>query len=764
MSNKVLHTTEGFLVGRDGEQVSIIEVTQDPGAEGKSQTVGVGSIAIGSSGSPVAGNIYIKVLAGPGTDRWNPIIDEPTLSTSLQGDRLFDPKNSCLVATTVNIGASYSGAKVGKTITVSAPFWDGANLTIDGQVVPEGSRVMVWKETLPVHNGIYVNSGSGVLTRASDADDDPTVEITAGANTYVETGSTYANARFILPGLGDIDVDVEDQNWEIFLQLGDISTLRGELNNTQDSMGPSVAADGTFAGHTGTNHLDSSTSLTDADVLLDQEIGPDLTANVRLANSLNPASSINAKIETMDDAIGNDSELTPEVRSSGQVLLANSVYSNIDAIDLYMGSDSQLTPVSRTVGVIINSQTFLELIDSLDLAIGLDVTPSARTTSPMVASESLNFNIDAVDAAIGEDTVSNVYVSPSNTVNQNLDAVDSQTKSNTNRVDELSFQISTTTSGGSFQQVDALNPVPSAHYTWDILVRESASPSKVASITVGATIDRTSSGDFTDVDSYDLGLLEINSNKIAGFDYRVELISNSVTAESFIMNTDSLNGNTTFVDDTGKQTITTVPNARHSTAVSKFGNTSAVFDGNGNRLDVSASPEFNYGTGDFTIELWVWKHTSTQSGARLWSNNGADGNQADNPTLQMSGNSIQFNAGVSITGPAINNEVFTHIAAVRSSGVVTLYVNGVSQGSVAYTGDVSTSAGGSPAPYIGDPLLIGYIDSVSVTKGTAVYTSNFTAPVAPFSTSITTAPEGIALELDSDNALDVRVKRSVQSF
>lgn len=526
-TKKVLQTTEGLVIGKDGSVAVIIEVVEAPGASGKSQTVAEGSIAIGAAGSPVAGQLYRKPLAGAGTDKWTRIIDQDDLDNALLGDKLFDPKDSVRYATTAALDVTAAGAKAGKTLTAKV---NGA-FTVDGNSPVQDERILVKDGSVDnglVDAGIYTVTTVGdagtpyVLTRAGDADDDIAKEVTAGANVYVEEGVDNANSRYVLVGGGDVDVDVDPQNWTLFLKLGDLSAIQGELDATQVSAGSAVNADGTFNGYSATNHIDTATSLTNADELLDAEIGADPTANTRTNNPIVPGNSLNSNIEALDDAVGSDAQLTPETRSVGQVALSSSVYAKLDSLDAYAGADSQLTPESRTSGPVTNSQTTKQLADSLDSAIGADPTPVARTTSPISVANSSNANIDAVDAAIGSDTTINNYTDVNNTINQNLDALDSQTKSNTDRLDEVATKVSTTTSGGNtLQTVDGVLASLANHFEWEVLVRESASNEKVASITIGATHDRTSTTDATDVDSYDVGLLEIQGSRISQFDYDV---------------------------------------------------------------------------------------------------------------------------------------------------------------------------------------------------------------------------------------------------
>ena len=52
--------------------------------------------------------------------------------------------------------------------------------------------------------------------------------------------------------------------------ITDITTLSGELNNAEEAIG--LAIDGTYVQPTGTNYLDSSSSIMDALVILDGKI------------------------------------------------------------------------------------------------------------------------------------------------------------------------------------------------------------------------------------------------------------------------------------------------------------------------------------------------------------------------------------------------------------------------------------------------------------------------------------------------------------
>lgn len=73
-----------------------------------------------------------------------------------------------------------------------------------------------------------------------------------------------------------------------------------------------------------------------------------------------------------------------------------------------------------------------------------------------------------------------------------------------------------------------------------------------------------------------------------------------------LMHMDGDNGSTTFKDETGKNVIF-AGSPKISTDQSKFGGASAYFDSsNSSVLRVQKSSDFEFGTGDFTVDLWYF--------------------------------------------------------------------------------------------------------------------------------------------------------------
>ena len=188
--------------------------------------------------------------------------------------------------------------------------------------------------------------------------------------------------------------------------------------------------------------------------------------------------------------------------------------------------------------------------------------------------------------------------------------------------------------------------------------------------------------------------------------------------------------NNSFDDKSASNhTITANGDAKQTTfSPYRHGGYSTYFDGSGDRLDFATSTAFTMGTGDFTIELWYLSNTSYASANGYLLDLGTNGTR-----FQLYNNNLYFIpvAGSSITGPAGDGMLvgtWYHIAAVRSGSTLTLYLNGVSIGSVSNSSNLTDNDcviadyGGGSANFNG------YISDLRIVKGTAVYTSNFTPP------------------------------------
>ena len=109
-------------------------------------------------------------------------------------------------------------------------------------------------------------------------------------------------------------------------------------------------------------------------------------------------------------------------------------------------------------------------------------------------------------------------------------------------------------------------------------------------------------------------------------------------------------------------------------------------------------------------------------------------NSGTNTLYQVAVNGVTFPVIQSTTAISYNNWV--HLAVVRSSGVITLYINGVANGTYSFSGALngvgSTFCIGTAFDNIANGYINGYLSDFRVTKGYARYTANFTPSTVPF--------------------------------
>jgi hypothetical protein len=184
----------------------------------------------------------------------------------------------------------------------------------------------------------------------------------------------------------------------------------------------------------------------------------------------------------------------------------------------------------------------------------------------------------------------------------------------------------------------------------------------------------------------------------------------------------------------------TVGNAQISTSVKKYGTGSMAFDGSGDRLFSPSNRQWNFGTGDFTIELWAYP---TSQGGHGSSNNDClidfrPGTNGVYGTLYIfnSGTGVYWfvNSANRITGAAIPNNQWTHIAICRIASQTKLFINGTQSGATyADTNNylVAPAMIGEFNDGVGGGNFQGYIDDLRISLF-GRYPYNFTPPTAEF--------------------------------
>lgn len=131
----------------------------------------------------------------------------------------LDPKESVRVATTADLGATYSA--VGGTGGTGS--FSSAPTAIDGVTLANNDRVLVKDQTDAQQNGIYVVVSSGNWERASDQDGTPASEVSGGNFTFVEQGSTNIGKGYVVIGDGILTLNTDDIDWTQFSSVAALS-------------------------------------------------------------------------------------------------------------------------------------------------------------------------------------------------------------------------------------------------------------------------------------------------------------------------------------------------------------------------------------------------------------------------------------------------------------------------------------------------------------------------------------------------------------
>lgn len=205
-----------------------------------------------------------------------------------------------------------------------------------------------------------------------------------------------------------------------------------------------------------------------------------------------------------------------------------------------------------------------------------------------------------------------------------------------------------------------------------------------------------------------------------------------------LLHCDGDNASTTFTDSSGlSHTVNVSGNAALSTAQKKFGSASLHCDGNGDYIDLNGHADFAFGTGDFTVEFWFMADNLGQMS--LYDGRPSATSGAYPAVSLNASNQLQYivTNTVRITGgTAISADTWYHFALTRSGTSTRMFLNGTQEGST-WT-DSTNYLNPTARPRIGSRgdansnHFDGWIDEIRITKGSAVWTSNFTPRSTPY--------------------------------
>jgi len=204
---------------------------------------------------------------------------------------------------------------------------------------------------------------------------------------------------------------------------------------------------------------------------------------------------------------------------------------------------------------------------------------------------------------------------------------------------------------------------------------------------------------------------------------------------------------------------------------------SAYLDGDGDSLVLADSSDFELGSGDFTIAMWVYPEDlippdRAYNNLALMMHSTYYGTAVGWSMFWQTTASLTncFRFMVNGTARIYDAEGFfgrqwTYLTAVRTGNTLKLFINGVQKVSTSFA-DFSNSTttltiGASPNWQSDVYKFGGQMSDVFICKGTAVYTSNFTPPTAPL-TAITNTK--LLLNMADGQAIDSAAQNNLTLF
>ena len=344
--------------------------------------------------------------------------------------------------------------------------------------------------------------------------------------------------------------------------------------------------------------------------------------------------------------------------------------------------------------------------------------------------------------------------------------------------------------------------------TWYyVAVVRAGTGSNQTTLYVNAVSDATgtSATTFSQTDNMKIGADRSNTNFANGYISNLRLSNTNRTISSTPTSALAADSNTIFLglynnrfqytDSTAAFTNMTVTGTPSVQAFSPFNPTSSwsaatyggsgYFDGSGDYLQMPSNAAFQFGTGDFCLEAWIYPTNSGSQGAIWGQRGGSSGDNAwvlaCNPPNQFSNGYIYFHTnitGVLGTNIAVAVNSWTHVVFTCVSGRYRIFQNGVLAGTTTGSYNFSETTGprlGAEVWSSGIANFQGYIATGRITKGgipsaystssTTVGTQIFTPPTTPItsSDSLTAGSLSVLLNFTNSGIYDATSKNDLET-
>lgn len=258
------------------------------------------------------------------------------------------------------------------------------------------------------------------------------------------------------------------------------------------------------------------------------------------------------------------------------------------------------------------------------------------------------------------------------------------------------------------------------------------------------------------VEGYMAHKWSFNADLPAGHPYRdkgpekTSPYDEQVFVANFNVSVDAIASPPGYTAETGQQ-LSFFADAQLDISKSKFSGASLLCDGTGDYATVPFSTDWQFGSGDFTVECWVLFNTSPDTVGQRFVCHWDDTGNENSWTFDTFGGELRFGystdgSSSTDTGQSIspslsgtwNTGQWYHVAACRNGTSIKGFLDGVEvfdydAGTESFfnsTDDLwigGLNVGGSP-----NLPLDGQIDSIRIIKGRAIYKKNFTPPTSSF--------------------------------
>jgi len=180
------------------------------------------------------------------------------------------------------------------------------------------------------------------------------------------------------------------------------------------------------------------------------------------------------------------------------------------------------------------------------------------------------------------------------------------------------------------------------------------------------------------------------------------------------------------------KTVTLAGSAAVSTTEKKFDTASFSVANAGtstaNGVVIMDHQDFDFGTGDFTIEMWAYRTANTYYGTLFYGTYGGEFSLIVSPTTGLVVLNYRSSGGAQAniaTGVVFPLTTWQHVVVQRRGTNFEFYLNGVLGNTTAITGGASSTVNSTGDFYLGRTnassalTWAGYIDEVRITKGVA---------------------------------------------